>query len=232
MTKIGITEQGDAGLDTSWVDKLDTVDGAILITKNPTPGFIELVEKHKDKVIVHVTITGHGGSIIEPNIPKPDKVFLQFRKIIEILGSRKTVLRIDPILPTADGIDIAYRIYHESLYFPDHRLRISILDAYPHVVQRFKNAGLPLLNYRFHKSYPERKRIIALFGSAVEICGEPGFPSIGCVSNKDLDALGLPRENATSQGYQRKDCNCLNIKTELLRNKKQCPYRCLYCYWK
>ena len=27
--KIGITEAGDAGLDLSWADKLDTVDGVI-----------------------------------------------------------------------------------------------------------------------------------------------------------------------------------------------------------
>lgn len=34
--KIGITEQGDAGLDLSWVKKLSNVDAAILITKNLT----------------------------------------------------------------------------------------------------------------------------------------------------------------------------------------------------
>lgn len=31
--RIGITERGDAGLDLSWQHKMDTVDGAIVITK-------------------------------------------------------------------------------------------------------------------------------------------------------------------------------------------------------
>ena len=34
MYKIGITEAGDAGIDRSWANRLDEVDGAILITKN------------------------------------------------------------------------------------------------------------------------------------------------------------------------------------------------------
>lgn len=232
MTKIGITERGDAGLDLSWINKLDTVDGAILITKNPTPEFMELVEKHQDKLIVHVTITGHGGSKIEPNIPKSERVFFQFKKIAELLGPQKTVLRIDPIIPTPCGIDKANKIYFESFYYPDHRLRISILDNPFHVNRRFENAGLPTLNYKFHESYSKRKEIISYFGDRVEICGEPGFSSIGCVSNTDLDALGLPRESITLQSHQRKYCTCLGIKTELLDNREQCPYKCVYCYWK
>lgn len=39
--KIGITEAGDAGLDLSWANKLDTVDGAIVITKCITPVFMK-----------------------------------------------------------------------------------------------------------------------------------------------------------------------------------------------
>lgn len=34
MLKIGVTERGDAGLDLSWVQKMDKMDGAILITKD------------------------------------------------------------------------------------------------------------------------------------------------------------------------------------------------------
>lgn len=232
MTKIGITERGDAGLDLSWADRLDEVDGCIVITKNPTPEFMELVKEYQDKLIVHVTITGHGGSEIEPNIPYSTKVFYQFKKIVELLGPQKTVLRIDPIIPTPCGINTAYKIYYESLFYPDHRLRVSILDNYPHVNRRFEKAGLPTLNYRFHESYSKRKEIISYFGDRVEICGEPGFSSIGCVSNKDLRALGLPLETVDSQSHQRKYCNCLDIKKELLTNREQCPYKCLYCYWK
>lgn len=57
--KIGITEAGDAGLDLSWANKLDTVDGAIVITKCITPDFYEVALANKDKLIIHATITGY-----------------------------------------------------------------------------------------------------------------------------------------------------------------------------
>jgi len=233
MTKIGITEKGDASLDLSWIDKLDEVDGCVLITKSPTPEFIELVEKYKDKLIVHTTITGVGGSVFEPNVPKPHRLYPLFNKILDILGPEKTVLRIDPIVPTERGIMAAHGVF-VALSMREHRTRVSILDNYPHVKRRFLKAGVPTLDYKFHADFKVRDDIIRLFGSSVEICAEPGFSSIGCVSKRDTDALGihLTDEDEKSHFKQRRGCTCLGIKTELLSNKTQCPYGCLYCYWK
>lgn len=81
--KIGITEAGDAGLDLSWEDKLQNVDRAVLITKNITPEFIKLVIRNKDKLIVHTTITGYGGTIIEPNVPCPDEAFAHLSDLVD-----------------------------------------------------------------------------------------------------------------------------------------------------
>lgn len=33
MYRIGVTESGDAAIDLSWVQKMGTVDGAVVITK-------------------------------------------------------------------------------------------------------------------------------------------------------------------------------------------------------
>ena len=233
MTKIGISERGDAGIDLSWVDKLDKVDGTILITKNPTPTFLELIEKYKDKLIVHTTITGVGGSVFEPNVPKPYEIYPLFNKVLDILGPEKTVLRIDPIIPTTKGILAAHGVF-VALSMREHRTRVSVLDNYPHVKQRFIETGIKPLDYEFHADFKARNDIIRLFGSSVEICGEPGFRSIGCVSQRDVDALGLhlTNEDEKSQFKQRRGCTCLGIKTELLANKEPCPYNCLYCYWK
>lgn len=233
MTKIGITERGDAGLDLSWADKMNEVDGAVLITKNPTPAFIDLVKEHKDKLIVHTTITGAGGSPIEPNIPKPYELYPLFNTILDILGPEKTVLRIDPVIPTRYWILAAHGVY-VALSMREHRTRVSILDYYPRVNRKFIEAGIPTMDYRFHASFDVRNDIINLFGSSVEICAEPGFNSIGCVSQRDAKALGLSltsEESNTLLG-QRRGCTCLGIKTELLTKKEPCPYGCLYCYWK
>ena len=72
--KIGITEAGDAGVDLSWVDKMGSVDGAVLITKCISPNFVDAAMKFKDKIIVHATITGYGGTILEPLVPYPYEI--------------------------------------------------------------------------------------------------------------------------------------------------------------
>lgn len=84
--RIGITERGDASIDYSWVQKLDNVDGAILITKNVTDRFIEAVLQNYNKVIVHATTTGYGGTILEPNVMPVEKTMNQLEKLI-IMGS-------------------------------------------------------------------------------------------------------------------------------------------------
>ena len=233
MTKIGISERGDAGIDLSWEDKLDEVDGCVLITKFPTPTFLELIEKHKDKLIVHTTITGVGGSVFEPNVPKPYEVYPLFNKVLDILGPEKTVLRIDPIIPTRLGILAAHGVF-VALSMREHRTRVSILDNYPHVKQRFIETGIKPVDYEFHADFKVRNDTIRLFGSSVEICAEPGFSSIGCVSQRDAKALGIYLDDNDKNVFstQRRGCNCLAIKTELLANKEPCPYNCLYCYWK
>lgn len=59
--KIGITERGDAGLDYTWVTKLNKMDGVILITKNLSDKFIQTVTdcyKSYPNIIVHAGCTG------------------------------------------------------------------------------------------------------------------------------------------------------------------------------
>ncbi|MDO9099009.1 MAG: hypothetical protein Q7U60_12935, partial [Candidatus Methanoperedens sp.] len=65
---IGITERGDAGLDFSWEKEYERLgcDGVILITKHLSPQFIERAKGYNS--IVHATITGHGGTVIEQNV--------------------------------------------------------------------------------------------------------------------------------------------------------------------
>lgn len=72
--RIGITERGDAALDTSWEDWVFVQKRpAILISKDPLKLFTEvtsMVDQYGfcPNIIVHCTITGFGGTKIEPNV--------------------------------------------------------------------------------------------------------------------------------------------------------------------
>lgn len=251
--KIGTTEAGDAGLDLSWVDKLDTVDGAIVITKNITTGFCNAAIDHKDKLIVHATVTGYGQSILEPNVPHPALELGSIMKLVNRgLPKNKVVIRVDPIIPTEKGIDTAYRVIKAFMDEGFSRFRVSLIDMYPHARSRFKEAGLPLPygDNGFAPSKVQLAKVDDMLRQAknfweglhngkalrIESCAEPGLTEsipCGCISDYDLNLLGLSEDTeANGVGYQRKGCVCYAGKHELLKHKTRCPHGCLYCYWK
>lgn len=240
--RIGITEAGDAALDYAWLDKIDACDGVILITKNVTDKFIENALKYKDKIILHATCTGMGGTIIEPNVPPYTQQLAQVSKLISMgFPENQIVIRIDPIIPTEKGLETAQKVIDAS---PVKRFRISALDTYPHVRARFEANNVPLpYGNNFQPSYQQfmnmrkwlaRQKQDLTFETCAEPCltGTTNVKATGCVSEKDLLKLGLELDKEYTTGMQRKNCLCLSCKTELLTNKKQCPHGCLYCYWK
>ena len=249
--KVGITEQGDASVDYSWKEGLSNVDGAVLITKNVTNRFIQEVLPYKNRVIVHATITGYGDTVIEPNSPTVADSFSQVCALVDKgFPAEKIVIRVDPIIPTPKGILTAYNVIAQFMEVGFSRFKVSILDMYPHVRERFKSKNLPL-PYGDNFS-PSKKQIVEVnklikmlkgywialgnkFGDLrIESCAEGSLTEsiiTGCISSYDLKLLGLPDEN-DSVGYQRKGCLCFSGKTELLNGKRRCPYKCLYCYWR
>lgn len=235
MIRIGITERGDAGLDLSWTRVAKDYNGIILITKHLSHLFIG--QASKINCIVHVTITGHGGSIYEPNVPTFIMSKMYFDLLVKTLGPERVVLRIDPIIPDDSGIAKAINVY-EQIHVNGGkrtRVRLSFMDNYNHVRERFIKAGLKPLDYNFHAPLDLRKKIASYFPDA-EICGEPGFECIGCVSDKDLKILKI--DVPPLQGYdrvkivQRPECKCLVYKTEMFKKRGRCDHMCLYCYWK
>lgn len=145
LYKIGITEAGDAGVDLSWVEKLGRVDAAVLITKCVSPDFFDAALEHKDRLIVHATITGYGHSALEPNVPTPYEEFAAIMELVKAgFPMEKIVIRIDPIIPTEKGLSVAYRTMISFMEMGFQRYRVSVIDMYPHARSRFKKAGLPL----------------------------------------------------------------------------------------
>lgn len=245
--KIGITERGDAGIDFSWFDKLDQINGAIIISKKLSPTLIEKLIAAKDKVIFHCSCTGWGGTWLEPNNYVYPKQLDYLKELIaEGFPANHTVLRIDPIFPTAEGLQRAANVLNYIMVnkTPVTRIRISIYDEYKHAKERIITAGHdPFYNNTFTAPAEMMQSVVKLFEKypfKIETCAEDllsqnseQFEATGCVSKKDLDILGLKMPENTDENRQnRSGCHCLGIKTELLTERRQCPNGCLYCYWK
>lgn len=248
--KIGITEQGDASIDLSWIEKLNSVDGAVIITKNISSQLAEAVLEYNYKIILHATITGYGGTILEPNVPQYKKALANVHSLLcSGFLMDHVVIRVDPIIPTEKGIKTAYRVFHDAIDMGFFRYRVSLIDMYPHVRERFYKAGLPL-PYGPSGFFPIEDQVkavdnmleeVRLYADgknmelSIESCAEPGLTSTapcGCISHRDLYLLGLDPQEDDHLGLQRSNCMCYSGKTELLKNKRKCPHGCLYCYWK
>lgn len=242
---IGITEKGDPSIDYAWVRKMESVDGAILITKNLTDKFIKEIMKVKNKIILHVSCTGYGGTILEPNLPNYKEQLNKIKELISLgFPKNQIIVRIDPIIPTEKGIikveEIVYYIYSDI-----QRFRISVIDLYPHVKQRFKEQKLPIPFEGFQATEEQfsilnhsLKELSKKYNVQFESCAETHLYSVlqtGCVNKKDIEILGLTLEDDSLKG-QRPTCLCCSAKTELLEQKQVnnygCNYQCLYCYWK
>lgn len=104
MEYFGITETYDPAQNFSWVDYLKV--GNILITKNLNDKLIELLLR-KDIMkccILHLTCTGMGGTIMEPNVPTVEESVIQLRKLLDIgFPVEQVVLRLSPVIPTEKG---------------------------------------------------------------------------------------------------------------------------------
>ena len=78
MKQIGITETYDPCFVSDWETKLQDVN--IIISKELSDEMIEKLLIVQDKVIFHHTVTGQGGTILEPCLKTPQFEFEQFKK--------------------------------------------------------------------------------------------------------------------------------------------------------
>jgi len=234
--RIGITERGDAALDFSWKDYSGY---KILITKDPK----KLIDKSKavdfKKAIIHCTITGLGKTILEPNVPKPEVSLEAYKKFVDYLGPERVVLRVDPLWPEIDFyLENQIPVIEQNI----SRVRISFLDMYPKVMARLDAINWPKSTayyydnkWNIHSKLEFRQNeleFIKKIKTDVEVCGEPGLECTGCISMRDVYALGISPDKISGKlCNQRMACHCLAEKFELLSNKTQCYHGCIYCYW-
>lgn len=264
MGYIGMTEAGDVGWDLSWYDKIKNDEnclGGILITKAGSNQRFQ--EKALDlirfkPIIIHFGITGWGHTAMEPGNDDARTLVTSIRHFIDNgFPASNIVIRIDPIIPTSEGIRRAQtvvRLVNELL--PDvTRIRISIYDDYHHARTEMINRGYaPIDHVTKWKNEMERRpseqaiRLIsdalvstARYGQKFELCAEPELETYdpetfiwsGCLSHKDCEIMGITvPENIGINGQNRYGCKCLMMKKELLTNKRRCHNDCAYCYWK
>lgn len=245
--KIGFTERGDGGLDLSWVQKCEDgkVDGVVVVTKQLTPQCQEEILRLSQlgfPVLLHYSITGWGGTQIEPNVSTYTDSLNTLNSFIQDgFPAERAVLRIDPIFPTPKGLARVEQVLQDAFslnLLPAMRCRISILDEYQHVKERFRQQGFaPIYGEKNFSASPDQfDAVTHLFSTypidnKYETCAEPMlkapdvFVHQGCLSERDLQIMGFDvSKNYFINPQNRHGCLCLGCKTELV-NYSALKYR-------
>jgi DNA repair photolyase len=200
----------------------------------------------RNNVIVHATVTGWGGTVFEPHVNSMFWSYDQIKKLVKLgFSSDRIVLRVDPIFESSEGLNKAESVLRLFANSGIHRVRFSFLDLYKHVKARFEDAHIDKAMYLINPISAQgfRDSVFRMMTEysdkfCFEACAEdipskyqPLISQIGCISQKDLEILGLDTELKGSSS-QRSGCMCPANKKELLSCKHQCDHKCLYCYWR
>ena len=109
MFKIATTETYDPTLCIDeWVNRSNDYDFLLYITKVLNSRIIEILTDSQSPwaymnkpSVLHLTVTGWGGTELELGVCYPTEMFLKIKDLIEAgYPKERIVLRIDPIIPT------------------------------------------------------------------------------------------------------------------------------------
>jgi hypothetical protein len=223
----------------------DRVHTVVLWTKNPRnlAGHRRLREALSayGQIFIHLTITGMGGGVFEPQIPSWEEATGLLGEVVEAAKSPERICwRFDPILEAEkDGekfsnLDCFPRLAEAVASFGIKKVTVSWVSPYRKVTARLARNGWRLLS-----SAPEQKEkqaeflkeVCGRFGFDLRFCSMEGFPISRCIDGEELsrlhpEGLRCSREKAAGQ---RKLCGCTKS-LDIGWYTDRCRHGCLYCY--
>ncbi|MFQ6082010.1 MAG: DUF1848 family protein [Candidatus Aminicenantia bacterium] len=194
-----------------------------------------------------LTITGLGGSSIEPGVPKSSEIISQLEPLIEISGSPERVsVRFDPIVYWWENGKLKTNLYFfEKLapYLKQLRIkdiRFSFTQWYGKCVRRAEK-----YNFRYFDPPVEKKRedarylaqIVRTLELNLYACCQSfltdldGIKPSACIDGNFLQKIHLKNYSipVKKDKSQRKECNCTES-IDIGSYAQTCPHSCLYCY--
>lgn len=121
---------GDPTHDFSWVSKLTDIN--IIRTKQLNEKFINVCLEHKDKIYLHVEISGMGQTRFEPTIPTVGQTHAKLVELIKRGFPQKQILIVvSPILQNDNGLKalkLMMRVFTEFKPLYIRRMRFKLLQ--------------------------------------------------------------------------------------------------------
>jgi hypothetical protein len=193
------------------------------------------------QVCVHLTITGLGGSSLEPGIPPWERVEEMIPELVHLVKSPERISwRFDPIIAAEDfgGLienfplfpGMAEKIRKQGISV----CRISWASPYKKVIRRMQKRGFTLRTYSPEEQASQAKEleeVVGSLGMKIFYCSMEGFARSRCIDGSLLTKLhpqGLACSTKKAKG-QRPQCGCTES-IDIGWYSLKCAHGCIYCY--
>lgn len=200
-----------------------------------------------DQLYFHFTITGLGGSLIEPGVPPPETALAQLETVVEMAGRPERVsLRFDPVVFWEErGKRLTNVAFFEDLApraasLGIKTVRFSFAQWYRKAKRRAARCGFRYVDPPAEDKLEAARRLaeiarqqgISLFSCSQDFLAQvPGIQPSSCIDGRLLQALH-PRAEPVSgikDRSQRRECRCTES-VDIGSYTQSCPHSCLYCY--
>jgi hypothetical protein len=122
-------KSGDPTKSYAWVMHMTDIN--VINTKRLTDEFIQLCLRERDKIYLHVNITGMGMTTIEPNIPSVRETFMKLAELIHGGFPVKQILvMVNPVLSNDNGLralELLLRVFTEFKVLRLRKVRLTVL---------------------------------------------------------------------------------------------------------
>lgn len=212
-----------------------TPDGFfVLWTKDPRSILQAASQLDFSRVALQLTVTGLGGTEIEPGVPSPDIVWDALKGLIAKGLNRDLVnWRLDPIIPGVTTPKMVAALAGRVEDIGISRCITSFISFYDKVKERWPE-------WENHES--DKIRQVEIIQTIQGILKPKGIQLYGCVQ-PHLSPWMFPAKcidgdyyskvtgfdfSTDKDGYQRKACGC--TESVDIGSYRGCPHACRYCY--
>ena len=205
--------------------------------------FKPLLEKVKqyDQLFFHYTLTGMGGTLLEPGVCSPEKGMSWLGKIVDLAkDTRRIRFRFDPIvhLRLPGGTNYNNLSWFEKLALEIKQagikdISISWMSVYRKVTARLNRAGIQIIEVTpalWKQEYETIMDIADRFNFTIHGCCVPGMPRSRCIDGELLSELHPFGEKCSTRKAkgQRSQCGC--TESWDIGWYFKCKHGCRYCY--
>jgi hypothetical protein len=227
---------------------IENIHTLVIWTKNPKNILLHHGLKYcleeLDQIYILLTVTGLGGTPLEPFAPDTEEVFNQLPKIIDFIGSpQRLAIRYDPLIDVVYkgklhlsniSSDFFDKVLEKASPLGVKRIIVSYVTLYNKVIDRLKRNEFKIVDHDIdeisdfirNKMMPRIKEL----GMELSTCVLPHLTTKGCIDGDTLVSLHPKQEpcSKAKDASQRQTCHC--TKSYDIGQWFSCYHNCLYCY--